>query len=91
MDIETDMNLHITSKPCTLPLKHQEWVRKEMEGLGKAWIIQRGLSLYTLTMVIVPRKCLPGSLVHETKRLCIDYGMMNTQLPTVFGNKSLGQ
>ena len=32
MDVETDPNvLSIASKPYTLPLKHQEWARKELE------------------------------------------------------------
>ena len=37
MDIETDPNLPpIASKPYTFLLKHQEWVRKELEDLGKS-------------------------------------------------------
>ena len=45
MDIETDPNLpSIAPKPYTLPLKHQEWVRKEIEDLKTAGIIQRILS-----------------------------------------------
>ena len=40
MDKETDHNLLPgASKPYTLPLKHQEWARKELEDLEKAEII----------------------------------------------------
>ena len=44
IDIETDPNLPpLASKPYTLPLKYQEWVRKGLEDLEKAGIIQRYL------------------------------------------------
>ena len=36
MDIETDANLSpVASKPYMLPLKHQEWVRKEWKDSEK--------------------------------------------------------
>ena len=44
MDTETDLNLPpIACKPCTLPLKHQEWVRKVLADIKKEGIIQRSL------------------------------------------------
>ena len=47
--IETDPNLpSIPFKPYTLPLKHQGRVRKELEELEKAGIIQRHLSSYAV-------------------------------------------
>ena len=49
-----------------LCLKHQEWVRKELEDLEKARIIQRSLSLYA-SPIVVPRKYPPGSPVQDTK------------------------
>ena len=78
MDIETDLNLSpIALKPYTLTLKHQEWVRKELEDLEKVGIIQRSPSLYASPIIVVPRKCPQGSPVHKTKRLCIDYRKVN--------------
>ena len=47
MDIETDPNLPLVAlKSYTLPCKNQEWVRKELEDLEKAGIIQICLSPY---------------------------------------------
>ena len=91
MDIETDPKLPLAApKPSTLPLKYQEWVRKELEDPEKTEIIQRRLSSYASPIVIVARKCLPGSPVQETIRLCVDYRKLNAQLHAVFGNKSSG-
>ena len=68
MDIETDPTLaFIAFKPCTLPLKHQEWVRKELEEFKEAWTIQRSLSLYSSPIVIVPREYPLGSPIQEKK------------------------
>ena len=56
IDIQTDPNLPpIASKPYTLPLKHQELVRKETEDLEKARTIQRSLSPYASPIVTIPR------------------------------------
>ena len=91
MDIETDTYLpSIASKPYTLPLKNQEWVRKQLEYLEKAGVIQRSLSPYAWLFVVVPRKCPPGSCVQETKRICVDQRKVNAQLPTVLRNKPSG-
>ena len=69
MDIEMDPDFPtMVSKAFALPIKYQEWVRKELEYLEKGGIIQRSLSPYAC-IVIVPRKCSPGSAVQETKRL----------------------
>ena len=56
MDIGTNPNLlPITSQPYTFPLKHQEWIRKELEDLEKVEINQRCLSLYTSPVVVVSK------------------------------------
>ena len=72
MDIETDPNLlPVASKPCTLPLKCLEWVRKEVEDLEKAGNIQRSISPYASPIVVVPRKRPPGSpCARNKKTLC---------------------
>ena len=44
-----------------LPLKYQEWVKKELENLERVGVVQRSLSAYTSPIVMVPIKCPPGS------------------------------
>ena len=59
MDIETHHNVAtpIASKPYTLLLKHRKWVRKELEDLEKAGIIQKSLFPYASPITVLPRKC----------------------------------
>ena len=88
IDKETNLNLPcVASKMYTFPLKHQEWVGKELKDLEKTGIIQRSFSPYVSSIVIVPSKCPP---VQETKRLCFDYIKLNAQLPTEPENKASG-
>ena len=92
MYIETDPNLPpAASKPYALPLKHQEWVRKELENLEKAEIIQRSLSPYASPIIVVRRKYPPSCPVQETKNIFVDYRKLDTKLPTVCGGKSSGE
>ena len=37
IEIDTDDSLPITQKPYTLPLKHTEWVQRELEITRKSW------------------------------------------------------
>ena len=68
MDKKANPNLPpIPSKACMPHLRHQKWVRKELEELEKAGIFQRSLSLYACQIVIALRKCPQGSLMQETK------------------------
>ena len=39
MEIDTEDSPPITQKPYMLPLKHAEWVQKELEILEKAGVI----------------------------------------------------
>ena len=59
-EIETRNHPPITSKPYTLPLKHYEWVQKEIETLERAGIIERSISPWASPVVIVPKKSAPG-------------------------------
>ena len=43
MEIDTGNHPAIASKPYTLPLKHYEWVQKEIETLERAGIIERSI------------------------------------------------
>ena len=44
MEIDTGDSPPITQKPYTLPLKHAEWVQKELEISEKAGVIVRSVS-----------------------------------------------
>ena len=41
MEIDTGGSVPLAQSPYTLPLKHYDWVRKEIETLEKAGIIER--------------------------------------------------
>ena len=44
MEIDMGDSLPVAQNPYTLPLKHHEWVQKEIETLEKAGVIERSLS-----------------------------------------------
>ena len=50
----------ITQKPYTLPLKHTEWVQRELEILEKAGVIVRSVSPWASPIVVVPKRTAPG-------------------------------
>ena len=59
VEMEIDTGNHppsIASKPYTLPLKHYEWVQREIETLEKAGIIERSISPWASPVVIVPKR-----------------------------------
>ena len=60
MDIDTGNSPPIASRPYTLPLKHYEWVRKEISTLERAGIITKSISPWASPVVIVPKKSAPG-------------------------------
>ena len=37
MEIDTGGSVPLAQSPYTLPLKHYDWVRKEIETLEKGW------------------------------------------------------
>ena len=59
----------------TLPLKHHEWMRKEIETLEKAGVIERSLSPWASQVIVVPKKSVPDE--PPRRRLCIDYRKVN--------------
>ena len=71
----------IASKPYNLPLKHYDWVQKEIETLEQAGIIERSISPWASPIVIVPKKSAPGE--PPRKRMCIDYQKINKLQPEV--------
>ena len=81
MDIETGDSPPVCQKPYSLPLKHVEWVQKELEILERAGVIQRSMSPWASPIVIVPKKTEPGEPLR--RRMCVDYRMLNSLLPPV--------
>ena len=53
MEIDTGDSLPVAQNPYTLPLKHHEWVRKEIETLEKAGVIEKE----SLTLGITSNSC----------------------------------
>ena len=81
MEIDTGNHPPIASKPYTLPLKHYEWVQREIETLENAGIIERSISPWASPVVIVPKKSAPGE--PPRRRMCVDYRRINKLQPEV--------
>ena len=60
MDIDTGNSPPVSSRPYTLPLKHYEWVQREIESLERAGVITKSMSKWASPIVIVPKKSAPG-------------------------------
>ena len=60
VEIDTGDSLSITQKPYTLPLKHTEWVQRELEILEKAGVIVRSVSPWASPIVVVPKRTALG-------------------------------
>ena len=81
MNIDTGDSPPICQRPYSLPLKHVEWVTKELEILEKAGVISRSVSPWASPIVIVPKKSEPGE--PPRRRMCVDYRVLNSLLPPV--------
>ena len=81
MDIDTGDSPPVCQKPYNLPLKHREWVQKELETLERAGVIVRSISPWASPIVIVPKRTEPGE--PPRRRLCVDYRVINSLLPEV--------
>ena len=75
MDIDTGDSKPICQKPYTLPLKHYEWVKKEIDTLERAGVISHSLSPWASPIVVVPKKSAPDA--PPCRRLCVDYRSIN--------------
>ena len=75
MEIDMGDSVPVTQNPYTLPLKHHEWVRKEIETLEKAGVIERSLSPWASPVIVVPKKSAPDE--PPRRRLCVDYRKVN--------------
>ena len=81
MEIETGDSPPVCQRPYNLPLKHIDWVQKELNTLEKAGVITRSVSPWASPIVIVPKRTAPGD--PPKKRLCVDYRVINSLLPKV--------
>ena len=53
MEIDTGSSVPLAQSPYTLPLKHYDWVRNEIETLEKAGVIERSLSPWASPVIVV--------------------------------------
>ena len=60
MEIETGDSPPVCQRPYNLPLKHIDWVQKELDTLEKAGVITRSVSPWASPIVIVPKRTAPG-------------------------------
>ena len=81
MEIETGDSPTVCQRPYNLPLKHIDWVQKELDTLEKAGVITRSVSLWASPIVIVPKRTAVGE--PPKKRLCVDYRVIKSLLPKV--------
>ena len=65
MDVDTGDSPPVSSRPYTLPLKHYEWVQKEMESLERVGIITKSMSPWASPIITVPKKSSPGNPQRE--------------------------
>ena len=75
MDIDTGDSPPVSSRPYTLPLKHYEWVQREIESLEGAGVITKSMSKWASPIVIVPKKSAPRE--PPKRRLCVDFRKVN--------------
>ena len=75
MDIDTGDSPPVSSRPYTLPLKHYEWVQREIESLEYAGVITKSMSKWASPIVVVPKKLAPGE--PPKRRLCVDFRKLN--------------
>ena len=90
MDIDTGDSPLVSSRPYTLPLKHYEWVQREIESLEWAGVITKSMSKWASPIVIVPKKSAPGEPLK--RRLCVDFRKVNElQHEVITAGKTKGQ
>ena len=69
MDMDTGDSPPVCQRPYNLPLKHREWVQKELETLEQAGVIVRSISPWASPIVVVPKMTEPGE--PPRRRLCV--------------------
>ena len=88
--MDTGHSPPVSSRPYTLPLKHYEWVQREIESLECAGIITKSMSKWASPIVVVPKKSAPGE--PPKRRLCVDFRKVNElQQEVITAGKTKGQ
>ena len=75
MDIDTGYRPPVSSRPYTLPLKHYEWVQREIKSLEHAGVITKSMSKWASPIVVAPKKSAPRE--PPKRRLCVDFKKVN--------------
>ena len=90
MDIDTGDSPPVSSRPYTLPLKHYEWVQREIESLECAGVITKSMSKWANPIVVIPKKSAPREPLK--RRLCVDFRKVNElQQEVITAGKTSGQ
>ena len=90
MDIDTGDSPPVSSRPYTLPLKHYEWVQREIEYLERAGVITKSMSKWASPIVVIPKKSAPGE--PPKRRLCVYFRKVNElQQEVIMAGKTKGQ
>ena len=90
MDIDTGDSPLVSSRPYTLPLKHYEWVQREIESHEHAGVITKSMSKWASPIVMVPKKSAPREPLK--RRLCTDFRKVNElQQEVITAGKTKGQ
>ena len=56
MEIDTGSSVPLAQSPYTLPLKHYDWMRNEIETLEKARVIERSFLPWASPVIVVSKK-----------------------------------
>ena len=75
MNIDMGDSPPVSSRPYTLPLKHYEWVQREIKSLECAGVITKSMSKWASPIVVVPKKSAPGE--PPKRRSCVDFRKVN--------------
>ena len=90
IDIDTGDRPPVSSRPYTLPLKHYEWVQREIESLECTGVITKSMSKWASPIVVVPKKSAPREPLK--RRLCVDFRKVNElQQEVITVGKTKGQ
>ena len=90
MDIDTGDSPLVSSRLYTLPLKHYEWVQREIESLECAGVITKSMSKWASPIVIVHKKSAPRE--PPKRGLCVDFRRVNElQQEVITAGKTKGQ
>ena len=90
MDIDTGDSPPVSSRPYTSPLKHYEWVQREIESLEHSGVITKSMSKWASPIVVVPKKSAPREPLK--RRLYVDFRKVNElQQEVITAGKTKGQ